>query len=54
MPYPMALQKKFQKCEKDKKESIKHMENKAKIEKICKYACDKGYRFEFFEDILSK
>lgn len=30
------------------------MENKAKIEKICKYACDKGYRFEFFEDILSK
>jgi len=30
------------------------MENKAKIEKICKYACDKGYRFEFFEDILRK
>lgn len=28
------------------------MENKNKIEKVCKYAHDKKYRFSFFEDIV--
>lgn len=28
------------------------MENKEKIEAVCKYAKGKGYKFEFFEDIL--
>lgn len=30
------------------------MENKAKLEKVCKYAKDNGYRFVFFEDNLSR
>lgn len=29
------------------------LENKEKIERVCKYAKDEGYRFEFFEDIIS-
>lgn len=29
------------------------IENRKKIEKVCKYACNKGYNFEFFEDVLN-
>ena len=28
------------------------VENKEKIEKVCEYAKSKGYRFEFFEDVI--
>ena len=31
-----------------------NMENKGKIEKICKYAREKGYSFIFFEDMLEE
>ena len=29
-----------------------NMENQQKIEKVCKYAMDSGYKFEFFEDSI--
>jgi len=29
------------------------IENRKKIEKVCKYACNKGYNFEFFEDVIN-
>ena len=30
------------------------LENREKIEKVCKYAKHEGYRFEFFEDVIAR
>lgn len=35
-------------------EWVLSMENKNKIEKICEYACSKGYQFKFFEDVIDE